>query len=256
MNTIFLLIPAPSSPPTNITVLHTNSTSFTLSWLPPPPEDHNGDIIEYQVTITRLSTLVTTTLITNTTQLLVVRLVPYNGYEVTMAAFTSEGSGPHTEPLFLQTDQEGKDSHKYILLKVSLDQACKNQLRKQSLAPQPCLHNWLVHINPYMHHFYLVAPSVAPTNTTILLILPRSITISWVSPEQELLNGQLTHFLLEIFEEDTNTTSQTISISEEVTLEFLHPFYMYRVHVSAVTVLPGPFSEELLVTTLEDGNYT
>ena len=104
-----------------------------------------------------------------------------------------------------------------------------------------------------MHHFYLVAPSVAPTNTTVLLILPHSITISWVSPEQELLNGELTHFLLEIFEEDTNTTSQTISITEEVTLEFLHPFYMYRVHVSAVTALPGPFSEELLVTTLEDG---
>ena len=110
------LIPAPSSPPTNITVLHTNSTSFTLSWLPPPPEDHNGDIIEYQVTITRLSTLVSTTLITNATQLVVARLVPYNGYEVTMAAFTSEGSGPHTEPLFLQTEQDGKASHKYILL--------------------------------------------------------------------------------------------------------------------------------------------
>ena len=88
---------------------------------------------------------------------------------------------------------------------------------------------------------------------TVLLILPRSITISWVSPEQELLNGELTHFLLEIFEEDTITTSQTISIYEEVTLDFLHPFYMYRVHVSAVTVLPGPFSEELFVITLEDG---
>ena len=104
-----------------------------------------------------------------------------------------------------------------------------------------------------MHHFYLVAPSAAPTNMTILLILPRSITISWVSPEQELLNGVLNYFLLEIFEEDTNTITQTISITEEVALEFLHPFYMYRVHVSAVTVLPGPFSEELLVTTLEDG---
>ena len=27
-----------------------------------------------------------------------------------MAAFTSEGSGPHTEPLFLQTEQDGKAS--------------------------------------------------------------------------------------------------------------------------------------------------
>ena len=99
----------------------------------------------------------------------------------------------------------------------------------------------------------LVAPSAAPTNMTILLVLPRSITTSWVSPEQELLNGELAHYILEIFEVDTNTTTQTTSISEEVTLKFLHPFSMYRVHVSAMTVLPGPFSEELLVTTLEDG---
>lgn len=109
MNACSILSPsAPSSAPSDLTALHTTSTSLTLSWNPPPPQHHNGVITEYLVTVLGLSTLTSTSLTTNDTELTVTGLVPYSGYEVTVAAFTSEGSGPHTDPFLLQTEQDGK----------------------------------------------------------------------------------------------------------------------------------------------------
>lgn len=99
---------APSSAPTNVTILSITSTTFTLSWSPPPPEDHNGLITEYQLLVMRLSTLSSVSLSTNGTVLTVCDLVPYSGYEVAVSALTNEGSGPYTDPIILQTEQDGK----------------------------------------------------------------------------------------------------------------------------------------------------
>ncbi len=99
----------------------------------------------------------------------------------------------------------------------------------------------------------LAAPSIPPVNVTAENVLSRSLSLSWVSPNQELLNGELTHYLLLIVEQDTNTTTQLLSTEDALELDFLHPFYTYRIRLAAVTVLPGPYSEEVVVTTLEDG---
>lgn len=80
-----------------------------------------------------------------------------------------------------------------------------------------------------------------------------SISLSWASPYQEQLNGELTHYIVAILEQDTNTSTHTISTSTGAVLDFLHPFYTYAIRVSAVTVLPGPYSPELSITTLQDG---
>ena len=58
---------------------------------------------------------------------------------------------------------------------------------------------------------------------------------------------------MRIFEEETNTEFSAISASTLYTSELLHPFYTYRISVTAVTVLPGPYSEEITVQTLEAG---
>ena len=58
--------------------------------------------------MTRLSTLDSVSLSTNTTELVVTDLVPYSEYEVKIAALTKEGSGPYTESFILQTEQDGK----------------------------------------------------------------------------------------------------------------------------------------------------
>ena len=45
-------------------------------------------------------------------------------------------------------------------------------------------------------------------------------------------------------------THSTVQLS--VTVGDLHPYYTYDFSISAVTVLPGPYSEPLVVRTLPD----
>lgn len=93
-------------------------------------------------------------------------------------------------------------------------------------------------------------------NVSVEQVSSHSISLSWASPHQEQLNGELTHYIVAILEQDTNTSTHTISTSTGAVLDFLHPFYTYTIRVSAVTVLPGPYSPELSITTLQDGMKT
>ena len=68
--------------------------------------------------MTRLSTLDSLSLNINSTDLIVTDLVPYSEYEVMVAALTGEGSGPYTNPLVLQTKQDGKQ---YLVLAYTSD---------------------------------------------------------------------------------------------------------------------------------------
>ncbi len=59
--------------------------------------------------VTRLSNAMdSVSLNTSKTEIVVTDLVPYSEYEVMIAALTREGSGPCTDPLILQTEQDGK----------------------------------------------------------------------------------------------------------------------------------------------------
>ena len=82
-----------------------------------------------------------------------------------------------------------------------------------------------------------------------------SINIQWLSPEPEELNGELAYFIVNVLEEDTNTSMDAISTSTQLNLESLHPFYVYLISVSAVTILPGPSTIGIRVKTLEDGMF-
>lgn len=99
----------------------------------------------------------------------------------------------------------------------------------------------------------IIAPSVPPKNLTIKQVLSRSITLEWLAPEPEQLNGELTHYLIYVTEQETNSSNRLLSTANEVVLDFLHPHYTYSISVSAVTILPGPYTEEVSITTLEDG---
>ena len=101
--------------------------------------------------------------------------------------------------------------------------------------------------------FTFSAPSAPPVNLSVEEILSHSVSLSWGSPDEELLNGELTYYILHVFEQDTNSSRELTSPVESTVLDFLHPFYTYVLHVAAVTVLPGPYSSSIVVTTLEDG---
>ena len=51
---------------------------------------------------------------------------------------------------------------------------------------------------------------------------------------------------------DTGSSFSLISIQMETALLGLHPFYVYEISITSVTVGPGP-STTFLVKTLEDG---
>ena len=83
------------------------STSFTVTWNPPPFEDTNGPILYYTVQVTEVETgqqLVSRS--TSDTQITFINLHPYYIYEFTVAAYTI-GIGPYTMPINIQLDPEG-----------------------------------------------------------------------------------------------------------------------------------------------------
>ena len=81
-----------------------------------------------------------------------------------------------------------------------------------------------------------------------------TITLSWSSPSDDLHNGLIRHFLINVIETNTgvNYTIQTLARTT-FTIGDLHPYYTYKLSVQAVTVLPGPPSLSVTVLTLQDG---
>ena len=67
-----------------------------------------------------------------------------------------------------------------------------------------------------------------------------SITLSWSPPPEDQLNGVLRHYVVIIEETDTSRNTTLTSISPQVVLSDLHPFYTYNFAVCAVTTGVGP----------------
>jgi len=100
----------PSGTPTNVQVVAISSRSIRLTWEPPRPEDQNGIIVAYNITITEAETgRVWYFQKEGTKSLLVVNFLhPYYTYNCSISAETV-GPGP---PAFasITTHQEGKIS--------------------------------------------------------------------------------------------------------------------------------------------------
>lgn len=80
-----------------------------------------------------------------------------------------------------------------------------------------------------------------------------SIAISWDPPDLDSQNGIITEYRINITELETGNVISLISFNTLITVQFLHPYYTYVCVVSAVTNEEGPSSEELVITTPQDG---
>ena len=98
----------PTGTPTNVQVVAISSSSIRLTWEPPRPEDQNGIIMAYNITITEAETRrVTYFRKEGTGSLLIVNFLhPFYTYQCSISAETI-GPGP---PAFasVTTHQEGK----------------------------------------------------------------------------------------------------------------------------------------------------
>ena len=115
--------PVPTSPPVNLSLVTSISTSVTLSWAPPPTQDQNGIITGYtlQVFSSQLGLLRETNVSSNGST--VDSLHPYTTYLFRVAAMTVVGRGPYSDYLTVTTQQDGRCGGlkaSYVLLTITL----------------------------------------------------------------------------------------------------------------------------------------
>ena len=98
---------APTAPPGSLRYTEVTSTSVTLSWIPPPSDQHNGIIRYYVVKVTEQHTGMNSTYISTYTSFTVLNLHPFYIYHFTVSAYTV-APGPHTDVYTVQTLEERK----------------------------------------------------------------------------------------------------------------------------------------------------
>lgn len=100
------------------------------------------------------------------------------------------------------------------------------------------------------------APSAAPQNLSGISTSSRSIYLTWNQPDIFSQNGIIREYYVNVTDLQTGEVLHYTSRLPEIELTNLHPYYDYEVKVSAYTVAIGPFSESIIVRTMEDGRFS
>jgi len=86
----------------------TGSRTVTVTWLPPPLEQQNGQIVYYILIITDSQLGSNSEINSTTTSFMATGLKEYNNYSCIVAAATTVGLGPYSLPVRFTTQQGGK----------------------------------------------------------------------------------------------------------------------------------------------------
>ena len=90
---------------------------------------------------------------------------------------------------------------------------------------------------------FSTVPTGPPLNVSTLALNATSLFVTWKPPQNDLQNGIITSYSVQLFEVETSSTQIINSVTGlSVTVAALHPNYMYRVQVAAVTTGLGPYS--------------
>ena len=98
---------APSAPPEAVTVDEIYPDSIELSWNPPPPQNHNGEITGYNITVTATNNGITFTVFSVANSTVIGSLTPFTTYIYSVAAVTNAGTGPFSSPNTVTTAESG-----------------------------------------------------------------------------------------------------------------------------------------------------
>ena len=104
---IHVIYPVPSSSVRNPAIAEYSSSTVSLTWNPPEPENRNGPILYYDINVTVSSTGNTFLLTSLTEYLNVTSLRPYTTYIFRIAAVTEVGAGPYSTSLSVTTLSTG-----------------------------------------------------------------------------------------------------------------------------------------------------
>lgn len=217
----------PDSPPGNLTVEDSTSTTTTLLWS--PPERPNGVVQLYEVTYE--NEFHSASVNSSSNRITLTNLRPFSHYNVSVRAYTRYGHGNQTsDTLYLLSGEDGaslvKDTSKEIIPLAA-----------------PSTNGSCLFVSP--------VPGSPPYGLAYESISPSEVNVTWRPPL--LPNGVITHYSLELWNSShyLNLTSQTNSIH----IAHLRKYANYRLVVQAHTQAgPGNYSSEPLnITTLEDG---
>ena len=104
---VFLISPAPSGSPQNVTALSTSPTSLLLTWAPPTASQSNGQIVSYTVNVTVMETEEMSQLVSTTTIYTLTSLRPYYTYSISVSASTIIGDGPFSLQVTIRMPEDG-----------------------------------------------------------------------------------------------------------------------------------------------------
>jgi len=97
-------------------------------------------------------------------------------------------------------------------------------------------------------------PSGPPLGLTGVAYV-ESIDLNWSAPAEEFQNGVIRSYLLLVAEVETGHIQNHTSKNDSFILHSLHPYYQYKIQVSAVTIGTGPFSSIVTFRTQEAGKF-
>ena len=99
---------APTGPPHDVTP-STTSMSVSVSWSEIECIEQNGEIIDYAVMFQEVGgMMVTGTVNAMATTFTATGLTPYTNYTFSVAGVNSIDTGPYTNTITIQTDEDGK----------------------------------------------------------------------------------------------------------------------------------------------------
>ena len=99
-----------------------------------------------------------------------------------------------------------------------------------------------------------LVPSGAPQNLSGVPGDIRQIVLHWQPPLLENRNGIITGYIVNFTAMTSGEMVQLMSTTSSITVSSLSPFTVYICTIAATTqVGSGPFTDELIVQTLEEG---
>ena len=81
-----------------------------------------------------------------------------------------------------------------------------------------------------------------------------SLTLTWQLPIASERNGLIRLYTVQLDVLETGQILEFATNDTTITVYSLQPYYNYGCAVRAETILPGPFSESVVVQLEEDGN--
>ena len=219
----------PSAPPQYAVGVANSPTQVMLSWSPPPRIDINGDLQYYAVRVTEVETGRRWTFYAVNTFITVGGLYPYFNYRCQVAAHNVFGSGPFTNPFYVQTQETGR---------------CE---------PAICMLTGIQVLSIKCIIFFIPAPTAPPSTPQLTNFTSQSFSLTWQPPPFEEINGDIRQYTLSIVELETGWKFEVTTNDTQITINSLHPFYNYLSRIRAETTQPGPYSDEVSVHLLEQG---